>query len=166
MVDYWQHFKGVQLNTSIDATGARDRYIRYPSNWAKVEENFDKLNAMPNVYIQLHCTVQALNMVAMNELFDWIATKNLRLEDQIYLNILNHPENMNIRILPKQLKELAEKNLQDYLHIPKVQDTIKYMWAEDWHERRWKEFIDFNKVTDELQKGNLIDVCPEFKEYI
>ena len=29
MVDYWQHFKGVQLNTSIDATGARDRYIRY-----------------------------------------------------------------------------------------------------------------------------------------
>ena len=28
MVDYWKHFKGVQLNTSIDATGARDRYIR------------------------------------------------------------------------------------------------------------------------------------------
>ena len=28
MVDYWKHFKSVQLNTSIDAVGERDRYIR------------------------------------------------------------------------------------------------------------------------------------------
>ena len=166
MVDYWSKFKGVQLNTSIDATGLRDRFIRYPSNWKKVEENFDKLNALPNVYIQLHCTVQALNMVAMNELLDWCAKKGLRTEDQIYLNILNHPENMNIRILPKQLKELAENNLHNYLHIPKVKETIKYMWTEDWHTKRWKEFCDFNLKADTLQKGNLIEACPEFKEFI
>ena len=27
MIDYWSHFKGVQLNCSIDATGDRDRYV-------------------------------------------------------------------------------------------------------------------------------------------
>ena len=166
MVDYWSNFKGVQLNTSIDATGLRDRYIRYPSNWSKVEENFDKLNALPNVYIQLHCTVQALNMVAMNELLDWCTKKGLRTEDQIYLNILNHPENMNIRILPKELKKLAENNLHNYLHIPKVKETIKYMWTEDWHSKRWQEFVDFNAKADTLQKGDLLEACPEFKEFI
>jgi MoaA/NifB/PqqE/SkfB family radical SAM enzyme len=165
MVDYWHHFKGVQLNTSIDATGARDRYIRYPSSWAKVEENFDKLNAMPNVDIQIHCTVQALNMCAMSELFDWAEHKGVPNKD-IYLNILNHPESMNIRVLPETLKHLAQKRLQPYLDIPKVADTIKYMWAEDWHEKRWKEFVDFNMKADELQKGNLLDVCPEFKSYV
>jgi len=165
MVDYWKHFKGVQLNTSIDATGERDRYIRYPSSWKKVEENFDKLNALPNVNIQLHCTVQVLNMCAMNELLEWAKSRNLKGND-IYLNILNHPECMNIRTLPKELKLLAEQNLQPYLDVPKVADTIKYMWAEDWYETKWTEFLDYNKKMDELQKGNLLDVCPEFKDYV
>lgn len=164
MVDYWKHFKSVQLNCSIDATGARDRYIRYPSTWTKIVEIFDRLNAMNNVSIQVHCTVQALNMVAMSELFEWLST---RIEpEQIYLNILNHPESMNIRVLPAALKQQAELNLIDYHHIPKVEDAIKYMWSEDWHEKRWKEFVDFNAVTDDLQKGNLLEVCPEFKGYV
>lgn len=165
MIEYWSHFKGVQLNASIDATGARDRYIRYPSNWNKIVEIFDKLNALPNVNMQIHCTVQVLNMCAMPELLDWIKSKGLR-DDQIYLNILNHPESMNIRSLPTDLKQIAEKRLEPYLHIPKVADTIKYMWAEDWHEKRWKEFVAFNSKADELQKGNLLEVCKEFDGYV
>ena len=165
MLEYWKHFKRVQLNCSIDATGARDRYIRYPSNWSKIEENFDKLNALPNVNIQIHCTVQALNMCAMDELFDWITSKGIA-EDQIYLNILNHPECMNIRVLPMQLKNIAQMKLQEYRHIPKVEDTIKYMFAEDWNNKRWKEFVDFNLKTDNLQKGSLLDACPEFKGFL
>jgi hypothetical protein len=101
----------------------------------------------------------------MSELFDWIKSKGLR-DDQIYLNILNHPESMNIRALPTELKTQAENSLKDYLHIPKVSDTIKYMWAEDWHDKRWKEFVAFNTKADELQKGNLLEVCPEFVGYV
>lgn len=165
MIDYWRHFKQVQLNCSIDATGARDRYIRYPSSWSKIEENFDQLNALPNVNIQIHCTVQVLNIVAMPELFEWIKSKDIAPE-QVYLNILNHPESMNIRSLPQALKEQAVVNLLPYKEWPKVMDTLTYMQSEDWYDKRWKEFVDFNLRTDELQKGNLLDACPEFKEYI
>ena len=165
MVEYWKHFKGVTLNASIDAIGERDRYIRYPSSWEKVEENFDKLYALPNVKIQIHCTVQVLNMLVLHELIEWFITKGLE-PHQLYLNILNHPECMNIRALPKELKQQAELSLENYHHIPKVVDTIKYMWAEDWHEKRWSEFVAFTSVTDDLQKGNLLEVCPEFKEFI
>lgn len=165
MIDYWSHFKSVQLNASIDATGERDRYIRYPSSWSKIEENFNKLKALPNVNIQVHCTVQVLNMCAMSELFEWLAVQGVA-KDQIYLNILNHPESMNIRSLPPELKQFAEQQLQDYLDIPKVADSIKYMWTEDWHNKNWTEFVAFNIKTDELQKGNLLDVCPEFKGYV
>jgi hypothetical protein len=165
MIDYWRHFKQVQLNCSIDATGARDRYIRYPSSWSKIEENFDQLNALPNVNIQIHCTVQVLNIVAMSELFEWVKSKDIAPE-QVYLNILNHPESMNIRSLPQALKEQAVVNLLPYKEWPKVMDTLTYMQSEDWYDKRWKEFVDFNLRTDELQKGNLLDACPEFKEYI
>lgn len=99
MLEYWTHFKRVQLNASIDAIGERDRYIRYPSSWRKVEENFDKLNKLSNVYIQIHCTVQALNICALGDIFEFAASKGLG-HDQVYLNILNHPSCLNIRVLP------------------------------------------------------------------
>jgi hypothetical protein len=73
---------------------------------------------------------------------------------------------MNIRSLPMQLKNLAQLRLQDYLHIPKVEDTIKYMWAEDWHEKRWPEFVAYNTSVDELQRGNLLEACPEFVTFV
>ena len=165
MLDYWKHFKSVQLNASIDAIGDRDRYIRYPSTWEKIEQNFDKLNALPNVNIQIHCTVQVLNVCALSELFDWVRSKNID-DSQIYLNILNHPECMNIRSLPTALKNLAQLRLQEYRDIPKVEDVIKYMWAEDWNEKRWPEFIAYNSKADELQRGELLKVCPEFSTFV
>jgi hypothetical protein len=101
----------------------------------------------------------------MASLFDFAESRGLE-GDQVYLNILNHPRGLNVRTLPKELKELAEERLANYHHWPKVTDTIKYMWAEDWHDDFWKEFVDYNLKTDELQKMNLLEVCPEFKGFI
>lgn len=165
MVEYWKHFKSVQLNTSIDAIGERDRYIRYPSTWDKVEENFDRLNKLPNVEIQIHCTVQALNICALYELIEWADKKGMR-KDQLYLNILNHPYCMNVRVLPKELKDRAELLLNDYYDWPKVKETIAYMMAEDWYDKHWDEFVEFNQRTDELQRGNILEACPEFEGYV
>lgn len=165
MIEYWQHFKRVQLNCSIDAVGHRDRYIRYPSSWEKVEENFDKLNSLDNVYIQIHCTVQALNVCVLSDLLDFAESRKLQ-ADQVYLNILNHPRGLNVRVLPTDLKQAAEIALEEYHHWPKVADVIKYMWAEDWHGDFWHEFVAYNKKTDELQGMRLLDVCPEFAGYV
>lgn len=165
MVEYWSHFKRVQLNCSIDAVGARDRYIRYPSSWKAVEKNFDALNKLDNVDIQIHCTVQALNICAMHELFDFAESRGLG-GDQVYLNILNHPDCMNIRVLPKFLKEKAALSLLKYKHWPKVTDVVTYMMAEDWHTKLWTEFVDYNLKMDTLQRGSLLEACPEFKGFI
>ena len=75
-------------------------------------------------------------------------------------------ESMNVPSLPMALKNLAQLRLEEYRDIPKVNDLIKYMWAEDWYEKRWTEFVAFNNKADELQRGNLLDVCPEFMDYV
>lgn len=165
MVDYWADFKRVQLNCSIDAVGERDRYIRYPSNWRKVEENFDKLSKLDNVNIQIHCTVQALNICVLNELFDFAASRQLA-GDQVYLNILNHPSCLNVRVLPQELKDQSAETLSAYTDWPKVNDVLKYMQAEEWYEKHWDEFVAYNKKTDELQKMDLLSTCPEFQGHI
>jgi len=165
MIEYWADFKRVQLNCSIDAVGERDRYIRYPSSWKKVEQNFDALSKLSNVNIQIHCTIQALNICVLHELLEFAGSRGLE-GDQVYLNILNHPSCLNIRVLPTELKNMAANSLAEYFHWPKVEDVIKYMFAEDWHEKHWEEFKAYNLKTDKLQKMNLLDTCKEFNGFV
>ena len=72
---------------------------------------------------------------------------------------------MNVPSLPNGSKNLAQLRLEEYRDI-QVNDPIKYMWAEDWHEKRYPEFVAFNNKADELQRGNSLDVCPEFMDYV
>jgi hypothetical protein len=161
MIDYWSHFRTVQLNASIDAHGALNRYIRYPTGWASVEKNIDKFLSMPNVQVQIHCTVQMYNILNLKELFDWIKNKT---ELTPYLNILNHPVCLNIQTLPTELKKKAEERLVDYLDWPKVKETIAYMNAADTSDHL-TEFFNYTAAIDKSRDENLLDHIPEFEKY-
>jgi hypothetical protein len=116
---------------------------------------------MPNVQVQIHCTVQMYNILNLKELFDWIKSKT---DLTPYLNILNHPVCLNIQTLPLELKKLAEERLVDYLHWPKVKETIAYMNAADT-SNHLTEFFDYTKAIDESRNENLLEHIPEFEKY-
>lgn len=161
LLERWRHFKRVQLNCSIDATGALDTYIRHPSKWKKIVKNFEAIRQLPNAGIEIHCTVQMYNILYLDKLIEWALPYNVK----IYFNILNHPDELNIRVLPKELKILAEERLQSYLYLEKVEGIIKYMWAEDWTNKLDK-FISYTNALDKSRDERLIDIVPEFKNYI
>ena len=159
LLERWTHFKRVQLNCSIDATGALDHYIRHPSKWDTIVKNFEKIRQLPNAGIEIHCTVQMYNILRLPELIDWAAPYGHR----IYFNILNHPEELNIRVLPKHLKDQAAAQLQPYLHLDKVQGIIDYMYAEDWNAK-YDKFLSYTAALDTSRDENLFDLIPEFKD--
>lgn len=156
LLEAWSHFKRIQLNCSIDAYGDLNRYIRYPSNWKSIEKNWQRIITMENVSYEIHCTVQMYNILNLNELIDWATPYNAR----IYFNILNHPEELNIRVLPQHLKELAAQRLQPYLHLEKVQGVIDYMNAEDWNDR-YNRFVEYTEILDRSRNEQLKDLVPE-----
>jgi molybdenum cofactor biosynthesis enzyme MoaA len=159
LLERWTHFKRVQLNCSIDATGALDHYIRHPSKWDTIVKNFEAIRQLPNAGIEIHCTVQMYNILRLPELIDWATPYGHR----IYFNILNHPEELNIRVLPKHLKDQAAKQLQPYLHLDKVQGIIDYMYAEDWNNK-YSKFMKYTIALDASRGENLFDLIPEFKD--
>ena len=161
LVKKWHHFKRVQLNCSIDGTGNLDRYIRYPSNWNKIVENFEKISTLPNAAIEIHCTVQMYNILKLDQFIDWAEPYGYK----IYFNILNHPDVLNIKVLPKELKEIAEQRLIPYLHLPKVQGIIDYMNSDDWSSKL-PEFYKYTVALDKSREENLFDIVPEFTKYI
>lgn len=158
LLDKWSKFKTVQLNCSIDAVGDLDHYIRYPSNWNKIVENFQAVQSIDNAYIEIHCTVQMYNILRLHELIEWA----LPYKHKIYFNILNHPAYLNIRCLPASLKEQAKSALESYTDLPKLQGVIDYMISEDWSGH----LEDFYKYTDELDRSrlqNLYSIIPELR---
>ena len=162
MIEYWSHFRTVQLNASIDAHGELNRYIRYPTAWSSVEKNIDKFLSMPNVQVQIHCTVQMYNILNLKELFDWIKNKT---SSPPYLNILNHPVCLNIQTLPTELKKLAEDRLVDYLDWPKVKETIAYMNTTDTSDHI-DEFNKYTEALDESRNESITTHIPELGENI
>lgn len=157
LLDKWTKFKKVQLNCSIDATGDLDRYIRYPSSWNKIVENFETIRQLPNAEIEIHCTVQMYNILRLPYLIKWAEPYN----HKIYFNILNHPDYLNIRVLPSNLKIQAKEALMPFIYLPKVQGIIDYMMAEDWSDK----LPAFYKYTNQLDKSrgeNLFNLIPEF----
>lgn len=158
LIEKWTKFKKVQLNCSIDAVGNLDRYIRYPSNWNKILENFEKVKQLKNCYIEIHCTVQMYNILRLDEFIEWALPYNIK----IYFNILNHPEELNIRVLPKDLKLKVEERLQSYLHVEKVKGIIDYMNSEDW-SHMLNQFYHYTEQLDRSRNEKLTDIIPEFK---
>lgn len=159
LFDTWKSFKKIKLNCSIDAVGKLDRYIRYPSNWEKIEENFKAVQSLPNSIIEIHNTVQMYNILRLDEFIEWAKPYG----HKIYFNILNHPEVLNIRVLPTDLKYLAKDKLEQYTYVPKVQGVIDYMMAEDW-SKKYDDFLDYTKKLDQSRNENILDYIPEFKK--
>ena len=165
MVDYWQHFKRIKINASIDAAGDLNRYIRYPTAWSSVEKNleiFKQMRDEDRCNLQVHITVQVYNVLYLDKLFDYLY--DLGITD-IYLNILNHPRYLNIRCLPEQLKKQAEDMLCKYKHINKVQGVIDYMYAEDWSEYI-PELIDYTCKLDQSREQHCGDAAPLIGELV
>ena len=160
LFDRWRHFKRIQLNCSIDAVGELDHYIRHPSRWQTVLENFERVQTLDNANIEIHCTVQMYNILRMRELIEWATPYG----HKIYFNILNHPEHLNIRVLPDALKRQADEQLKPYVNLPKVQDIIDYMWHEDWSEKL-PAFYKYTHTLDTSRSENLYSLIPEFEHY-
>lgn len=162
LLNRWSHFKHVQLNCSIDAYGSLDRYIRHPSNWETVVKNFESVTKLKNATVEIHCTVQMYNILRLPDLIRWALPYNVK----IHFNILNHPEYLNIRCLPKKLKQQAKRQLLPYYEqLPRTESVVNYMYAEDW-SWRLHDFYKYTHTLDKSRDENLYSIVPEFKHHV
>lgn len=160
MLDLWKNFKKIKVNASIDATYRLNRYIRYPSDFEEIENNLEILGNLPNVNIQIHTTVQMYNIMKLDRILQYFA------DYDHYLNILNHPEYLNIRVLKQRHKELVtdrlERSWKAGVQNEKIKGIIKYM-QEDWSDK-WPEFVAYTKNVDKQRNETILEHIEEFNE--
>ena len=83
-------------------------------------------------------------------------------KNKIYFNILNHPDYLNIRCLPFELKLKVEKTLKQYYDLPRVKGIVDYMFKEDW-TNKLDSFYHYTNELDVSRKQNLYDIVPELR---
>lgn len=71
VLEMWKDLKSVTINLSIDGTGNRFDYLRYPLKWHRVTANVQRLLDNTNVKFNFNCTVGPLNILYFNEVEDW-----------------------------------------------------------------------------------------------
>jgi len=173
LFELWNHFKQIKFNFSVDAVGARNDYIRYPSKWENVVANLKRLDDTPdNVIVNIACAVQLLNVITIPELVHWKESMNFKKINLppygaglIGTHLVYLPSYLNVRVLPKQLKNRVVQQVdyfcfrqsrnQEFQNNPyglkRWQGLVQYMMSEDW-SHKIPMLLDYLETTDN-QRG-------------
>ena len=109
----WKHFAKVNIGMSVDAVGPLNDYIRYPSNWNKIEENMRKLDVAEGDFkIWWAATIQAYNLVQLPDIMMWKIKQNFKRVNKnvsdkpiISPHPLHNPNFLNVKIFPEESKK-------------------------------------------------------------
>jgi hypothetical protein len=99
-----------------------------------------------------------------------------------YSHRVSYPNCLSAQVLPRELKDLAIKRLEEIkLRVPdfenvkkhpilkqitlqQIQDNINYMNSKD-QSHMFNDFIEFNLQLDKSRGQSLFDVMPELLEF-
>lgn len=175
LLKLWSHFKEVQLSISVDGYDKTFEYIRYPAKWQKLLQNLDLIKNIENIReVRIHQTIQAYSILTITDLLKWCIESSVdfdRLTDPLL-----DPNILNVRILPKELKDIAAEKLLNFYDDNHTHDLIKnrkteftwlakYLYTEDW-SHLFDDFIKFTKHIDKTRNQNIIDIMPEIEKYL
>jgi sulfatase maturation enzyme AslB (radical SAM superfamily) len=179
--DYWPHFRSVAVNVSIDGIHDVYNYIRGNGDFSQVEANIKEIQKIPNVSRVVGAfTAQAGNILQAAECIDYFINK---MGIVFYSHRVSYPNCLSAQVLPQELKDLAISRLEaislrvstfdnvkkhpllEKVTQQQITDNINYLRATNQHNL-WKDFLDFNFALDATRNQSLLDVVPEFKDYL
>lgn len=180
VLELWKHFKEVRILCSVDGYGKVNDYVRMPSKWDVIDKNLKFLDnnakdlKLSDIF--LSTTVQAYNILNLNDLFDYLnGFKHINKVPNLV--DLYSPDYLMTQVLPANIKKEATKRMtalipgldkklppgKEYL-IENIHQVIKFMNNKDLHPILWKEFVDFNRKIDEKRGMSLQECIPELYE--
>lgn len=188
VIDLWKEFKHVIIGASVDGMGDMLEYQRYPAKWEKVYRNLQKIDELPeNVQSWITYTVTAYNINHMIDFMKWkLENSNWRKINStkkkpiISPHIAHHPLNLNIRVLPDEMKKEITDKFEDFViwtehnypdHVIKQAKRLSssicnYMNSGSYYLDHWDSFLNYTNTLDNIRNQKLIDVEPMFKGYI
>lgn len=173
-----KEFKSVILFASIDGIGKVQEYIRYPSNWKQIDDNFTTLVELNLANVQIRPTpvIQATNLGNIVELFEYFEQFN-RLAKKTVVDmmpiILENPSYLNLVHLPLDYKKSCMNKIQTWINqscryqssvfYTRMRSLVAKCHQEPVDDER-RRFFEYNAILDEHRSESLASVNNELWE--
>ena len=157
------HFKEVKIMFSIDGTGDRFEYQRYPAKFESVLENFLKIKKA-GLDVEVCSTVSALTIFNIFEDIEFWAEHQAR----IYLNGLYEPYFFETQNLPFKAKQAVLAKKEKYAGLLNTsfvtnsfEATFQHMMAPS-DEKSFLFFWSYIQATDKVRHQSFEKTFPEW----
>ena len=188
VLDMWTEFKQVRVGASMDGMGAVVEYQRWPLKWTQAYKNLQKLDEYAqnnsNIIAWLACTVTAYNAWHIPDFMQWKLKSSgfKKINSTVKRPIITHhvahgPRRVNIRVLPRSLKEKLKTYYDSQVVYFKSEfdkniaanaesilaSIVKYSLAADYQDKL-PEFVKFTRYLDKARGNSILDIVPQYKE--
>ena len=155
LYELWKYFKNIYFGISLDGFGEINNFIRYPSNWNRIEKNISQLDKIEekNMVLYITTSVSVLNIWHLPAFIEYLMKKNYshigRWQDMVVATHPVHkPHYLNINILEESFKEKIRTRFKNY-----KKKLLKYDWQSICGASRvgtWEEKITkAHKILDD-----------------
>ncbi|MBL7687303.1 MAG: twitch domain-containing radical SAM protein [Bdellovibrionaceae bacterium] len=179
-IELSKHFRLFEFIASIDGTSAVQEYIRHPSRWPTVAENFRRVKEHVRPHqtkLLVNLTLQMYNIMSFTDVLYWIEDlakeKPAFFQHPYAINVLYFPRYLSIDILPQSLRPLAASRIDAYVKQSKliktmpglgdrfelIQQQLRQPLPGDYRERI-QDFWNYTRMLDSQRKQSLANVEP------
>ena len=161
-----QGYKSVSFTISLEGIGDMQDYVRKGSHWPDIEQNI--LNAKRNgILVNVNYTMQAVSVLNLHELILWCHNNQIA----ISFGILEHPDYLEVSILPNNIRKLIIDNLSkiqdiniinsDNNLVLLVNGIIELIDNLPIIPGKYSRFLEYIAWYEQDSPVKLQDLCPE-----
>ncbi len=166
VLEYWKHFREVEIMASIDAHGKLGEYIRKGFNWEQFRANRELIRSHKHIRFVIAPTISVFSILNLPDLYQTCLKEQIIEIYGLYINMLDRPLHYNTKALPEAYKQKVVNRYQKFYQwanrkgipetvIAQFKECVTYMLSEDL-SKQWKNFEKETALLDEM-RGESVD---------
>ena len=160
IMNYIDKFKRFFISASIDDIAERDEWIRYPSKFNKVLENYEALSKHPNVDMNVNVTWSILNIANAENIIEYF--KDLKIKVNANLNFVNSPICLSVKNYPFKEELIERYSKSDNVILQSLAKSLQ----EEFVQEEFDAAIRYIKDMDRVRKTKSYQVFPELSQFL
>jgi len=175
LLDLWSRFTlPITIGASVDHVGKRAEYIRNGTVWAEVEENYKKLQTVPNLILGINTVLSIYNFMTFDTFYQYLFDQGMYTPEKFTNSVykMTSPTYLSPLILPKSYKTMgvdrirrlaANMRMMSFTEhsVNEVSSIIPWIESEDlWDAHK----AMFKQETIRLDALREEDFCKTFPE--
>lgn len=155
LIEYWPHFKCVDIHFSIDAIGKRAELQR-GGHWPDIEANILRIKNLnfQNMSLSIMPAISAMSIYYIDEVVDWAKKHDF----QIFVSHVINPEGFSLNSLTTEARDLILKKHRNN-PWPEMKKIIEFLESSEVSDG--KKFCEQTQWFDSVRQENFSESHPE-----